>query len=187
MAWDGGICYLLEINCTDGLKNLINQADTGRLVQQSYYGANSSSDNYQMGYFNNSSWPYNPVQGGDKANNPSRIIDVVVGTYSVYIKAQPMDWGHDGKITPSYMENVYILDDEFVRVDNRFVDFSSMNHRYVHQELPAFYTVSYLDNFTYYAGTKPWTNDKLTSRNDLKFWGGEYHNDCEFRIKQSNT
>lgn len=187
MAWGGGICYLLDINGTDGLKNLINQADTGRLVQQSYYGANSSSDNYQMGYFNNSSWPYNPVQGGDKANNPSRIIDVVVGTYSVYIKAQPMDWGHDGKITPSYMENVYILDDEFVRVDNRFVDFSSMNHRYVHQELPAFYTVSYLDNFTYYAGTKPWTNDKLTSRNDLKFWGGEYHNDCEFRIKQSNT
>ncbi len=188
LTWGGGISYLYDKTATsEGLTNLINQYDTGRLVQQSYYGTNGTKDDYVMGYFNNSDWPYNPVQGGDKANNPSRIVDVVVSKTSIYIKAQPMDWGHNGSITPSYMENVYTLEDHLVRVDNRFVDFSGWTHRYVDQELPAFYTVSYLDNFTYYGGSKSWTDDTLTSRNDLPFWGGEYHNDCLFYMRESNT
>lgn len=189
LSWGGGINYLYDKkNRSDGLTNLVNQYDTGRLIQQSYYGTDGTSgDGYKTGYYNSTVWPYNPVQGGDKGNNASRILDIVVGKESVYIKGQPMDWGHENSVTPSYMENVYILDSNLIRVDNRFVDFSGYTHRSVHQELPAFYTVSYLDNFTYYAGSKPWTNDTLTSRNDLKFWGGEYHNDCEFRMRQSNT
>ncbi len=189
LSWGGGISYIYDKNNrSEGLTNLVNQYDTGRLIQQSYYGADSNSDpSYVNGYFNKSEWPYNPVQGGDKMNNPSRIIDIVVGESSLYIKAQPMDWGQEGKITPSYMENVYILQDGLIRVDNRFVDFSGMKHRSVHQELPAFYTVSYLDTFSYYAGSKPWTDDTLTSHFNLPFWGGQYHNDCEFKMKQSNT
>jgi hypothetical protein len=165
------------------------------LIQQSYYGANTltrydgsvSDPDYELGYYENGKWGYNPVRGGDKAGNPSRIVDIVVGESSLYIKGQPMDWGHDGSITPSYMENVYTLDDELICVDNRFVDFSGWTHQSVHQELPAFYTISYFDNFTYYGGSKPWTDDTLSSRNDLKYWSGEYHLDCEFRMRESNT
>ncbi len=186
MRWGGGICYLYDfVNREDGIKNLINQADTGRLVQQSYYGTFSNGE-YVSNSYNSSTWPYNPVQGGDRFNNPSRIVDIVVGKNSLYIKAQPQDWAHNGDITPSYMENLYVLEENRVRVDNRFVDFSGWEHRYASQELPAFYTVSYLDNFTYYAGSASWTDAPLTSRNDLKFWGGEYHNDCEFRLRKSN-
>jgi hypothetical protein len=187
ISWGGGICYLNDKSyASEGITNLINQADTGRLVQQSYYGTYSNGQ-YVGGTYNNATWPYNPVQGGDVKNNASRIIDVVVRGKEVYIKAQPRDWAI-AQSTPSYMENVYSLVDNFVRVDNRFVDFSGWEHRYAHQELPAFYTVSYLNNFTYYGGTSSWTDAPLTSRSDLQFWGDpKYHDSCIFRMKGNNT
>lgn len=188
LSWGGGICYLQDLNKPiGGIKNLINQADTGRLVQQSYYGTHSNGE-YVNGDYNGTPWPYNPVQGGDVHGNPSRIIDIVVGTHSLYIKAQPQDWGHDGDLTISYMENVYVLEDNIVRVDNRFVDFSGWEHRFASQELPAFYTLSYFGDFTYYGGSKPWQDAELTTEKNLNFWGDPaYHDDCEFKIRYSNT
>ena len=189
LIWGGGINYIQDKNSpVIRLKNLINQADTGRLVQQSYYGVKEGNPEYTPGFYNNAVWPYNPVQGGDVAQNHSRIIDIVVTDYSVYVKSQPMDWAKDNAITPSYMENTYTLYSDRIQVDNRFVDFSGWTHRMTSQELPAFYTVSYLNKFTFYNGTKPWTNDTLSYRNDLNFWGDpRYHNDCVFRIRSSNT
>ena len=188
LSWGGGICYLRDLKKkVGGIENLINQADTGRLVQQSYYGTYGNGD-YVDGDYNGVRWPYNPVQGGDVHGNPSRIIDVVVGENSLYIKAQPQDWGHNGDLTISYMENTYILENNYVRVDNRFVDFSGWEHRYANQELPAFYTLSYFGDFTYYGGSKPWENKELSTRKDLNFWGdATYHNDCIFRMRNSNT
>ena len=189
LIWGGGINYIQDKNTpVTRLKNLINQADTGRLVQQSYYGVKEGNPAYTPGFYNGSVWPYNPVQGGDVAQNHSRIIDIVVKDYSVYVKSQPMDWSKDNEITPSYMENTYTLYSDRIQVDNRFVDFSGWTHRMTSQELPAFYTVSYLNKFTFYNGTKPWTNDTLSYRDDLNFWGdSNYHNDCVFRLRASNT
>ena len=188
LSWGGGVCYMKDKkNKIGGIENLINQADTGRLVQQSYYGTYANGE-YKDGDYNGVRWPYNPVQGGDVHGNPSRIIDVVVGDHSLYIKAQPQDWGHNGDLTISYMENTYILEENYVRVDNRFVDFSGWEHRYANQELPAFYTLSYFDEFSYYAGSKPWEDQPLHTRDDLNFWGdAAYHNDCVFKIRYSNT
>ena len=188
LIWGGGVNYL-EDKTTHiaGLQNLVNQADTGRLIQQSYYGVQQNAE-YTPGKFNGSTWAYNPVQGGDVAQNHSRIIDIVVKEHSVYVKSQPMDWAKDNAITPSYMENTYTVYDDRIQVDNRFVDFSNWVHRYCHQELPAFYTVSYLSRFTLYNGAKPWTGDTLSYRDDLNFWGDStYYNDCTFLIKNSNT
>ena len=188
LIWGGGINYLedktVDIN---RLKNLVNQADTGRLIQQSYYGVQENAQ-YKPSKYNGSTWCYNPVQGGDVAQNHSRIIDIVVTEYSVYVKSQPMDWAKDNSITPSYMENTYTVYSDRVQVDNRFVDFSNWTHRSTHQELPAFYTVSYLSRFTLYNGTKPWTDDTMSYRDNLGFWGDStYYNDCTFLLKNSNT
>jgi len=188
LIWGGGINYLedktVDIN---RLKNLVNQADTGRLIQQSYYGVQENAQ-YKPSKYNGSTWCYNPVQGGDVAQNHSRIIDIVVTEYSVYVKSQPMDWAKDNSITPSYMENTYTVYSDRIQVDNRFVDFSNWSHRYTHQELPAFYTVSYLSRFTLYNGTKPWTDDTMSYRDNLGFWGDStYYNDCTFLLKNSNT
>ena len=188
LNWGGGICYIADSeNPVDGMTNLINQADTGRLVQQSYYGT-PAREGYTPGSFNNSVWSYNPVQGGDQYQNHSRIIDIEVSDTSVYVKSQPQDWSLDNQITPSYMENTYTLCDGYIRVDNRFVDFSGWEHPYSHQELPAFYTVSYLDQFVWYDGSKPWTGEALSSRDDLNFWGDpQYSADCQFYMRESNT
>ena len=188
LIWGGGINYLEDK--TSGIRrltNLVNQADTGRLIQQSYYGV-QKNDEYTPGKYNGNTWAYNPVQGGDLHQNHSRIIDIVVTEYSVYVKSQPMDWAKDNAITPSYMENTYTVYSDRIQVDNRFVDFSNWTHRSTHQELPAFYTVSYLSRFTLYNGTKPWTGDTMSYRDDLGFWGDStYYNDCTFLMKNSNT
>lgn len=188
LIWGGGINYLEDKTSNiNRLKNLVNQADTGRLIQQSYYGVQQNAE-YTPGKYNGSTWAYNPVQGGDVKGNHSRIIDIVVTEYSVYIKSQPLDWAKDNSLTPSYMENTYTVYSDRIQVDNRFVDFSNWTHRYAHQELPAFYTVSYLSRFTLYNGTKPWTNDTMSYRDNLGFWGDStYYSDCTFLLKNSNT
>ena len=54
--------------------------------------------------------------------------------------------------------------------------------------MPAFYTVSYLDNFRHYDGDKPWTNDSVTEHPDLDFWGDpRYNKYCNFPLKPGNT
>lgn len=190
LSWGGGICYLEDKNSPDkALTNLINQHDTGRLVQQSYYGTNGDNK-YSPGDYNGTKWPYNPVQGGNLAQDHSRIIDIVVKDYSVYIKSQPQDWGKDNSLTPSYMENVYTVYDDRVQVDNRFVDFAFYNNPYRDQELPAFYTVSYLNSFVYYDGSDSWTNDKLSYKTRLPFWGSTdtlERQQCLFPLRQSTT
>lgn len=188
LSWGGGINYIEDkTNNISELSNLINRHDTGRLIQQSYYGTGGNSE-YTPGEFNGSVWRYNPVQGGDKYGNQSRLIDVVLSDNSVYIKSQPQDWSLNGQITPSYMENTYTVNEDTIRVDNRFIDFSGWSHPYTHQELPAFYTVSYLNRFTWYNGTNSWNDAELSYRDDLQFWGdSRYAEDCRFYIKNGNT
>ena len=187
LVWGGGITFIQDKQCkVEKLGNLINTHDAGRLVQQSYYGT-AGNDEYQPGVYNDTKWVYNPVQGGDQYWNHSRLIDIIVSKNSVYVKSQPQDWSLDGEITPSYMENTYTIYDDRIVVDNRFVDFSGWEHRYAHQELPAFYTVSYLDRFSYYNGLSPWTDDGLISHDGLPFCGGEEKAQCYFKLFESNS
>ncbi len=159
----GAVSSLHDADAPAGYTNLLNRCDPGRLIQQSYYGCHTPP--YEMGEFMGNPWPYNPVQGGDKGGNQSRIIAFTRQENEIYIKAQPYDWGHVGHITPSYMENRYtFLEDGLIRVDNRFTDFSGLPHPPRHQELPAFYGVSALDVFT-------WETDGVRySRDDMIFW-----------------
>ncbi|MBQ7715801.1 MAG: dockerin type I repeat-containing protein [Clostridia bacterium] len=171
MLMGGGINYFEDFNDNNpAYGNLLNNHDVGRLVQQSYYGIDKAP--YELGWWGGHSWQYNPVQGGDKAHNISRIVDFEFrGDSEFYVKARPMDWGQDNRITPSYMENVYTLTDTYLKIYNIFVDFSGYTHVNVRQELPAFYTISALKDFYYYAGSNPWTGGSLTKKSNLPFWG----------------
>jgi len=152
--------------------NLINRADTGRLVQQSYYGTSGEHDGYVQGTSFNSLWNYNPVQGGNQFGDESKIVDCKITADSIYIKCRPMDWAkHAEDITPSYMEATYTLKEGCVRVDCRFTDFSQWESVMRGQELPAFYAVEPLNSFRYYGGNSPWTNDAAIKHEDnLIFW-----------------
>lgn len=152
--------------------NLINRNDTGRLVQQSYYGTNGEHDGYIQGTSFNTLWSYNPVQGGNQFGDASKIIDVKTGADFIYIKCRPMDWAKPAAdITPSTMEATYTLKDGYVKVACRFVDFSRWESVYRGQELPAFYAIEPLNSFRYYGGAAPWTGDGEIKREDrLIFW-----------------
>ena len=147
--------------------NLINRNDTGRLVQQSYYG----TLDYDHGVYMDNDWRYNPVQGGNQFNDASKIVDLRVTDTEIYIKCRPLDWAKEKEyITPSYMEATYSLEDGAVHTKCRFVDFSGYPEAESTQEIPAFYCIEPLNNFVYYGGKKPWTNGKLTNEPDLIFW-----------------
>lgn len=147
--------------------NLINRNDTGRLVQQSYYG----TLDYDFGVYMENDWRYNPVQGGNQYNDASKIVDLRVTDTEIYIKCRPLDWAKEKEyITPSYMEATYSLENGAVHTKCRFVDFSGYPEAECSQEIPAFYCIEPLNNFVYYKGDKPWTNGKLTSEPDLIFW-----------------
>lgn len=185
LAWGGGLSCLVDKQCpVPGLDNLLNSADTGRLVQQSYYGTRKPP--YVPGEFMGQSWCYNPVQGGDRGNFKSKLIDTRVSEGEIYVKCRPRDWGQNGGDTYSYMENTYRLDGDCLVVDNRFVDFSGWEHPVSSQELPAFYTVSYLANYYYYDGDRPWTGDTLSHRDNLPFWPTDWPA-CTFPVRPGNT
>ena len=147
--------------------NLINCNDTGRLIQQSYYG----TYDYECGEYMGNVWSYNPVQGGNQFNDSSKTVDIRCDETSIYIKSRPLDWAKEKEhITPSYMEAKYSLVNGAVHIECRFVDFSGYEARLAAQEIPAFYCIEPLNNFVYYAGDKPWTDDALTNEPDLIFW-----------------
>lgn len=174
--------------------NLINAHDNGRLVQQSYYGIAPDNDQgYVPGEYgavgNARPWHYNPVQGGNFMNEFSRLVDVQVSDTEIYVKAIPRDWAKAHEFSVSYMENRYSIEKdetygEYVKVYNRFTDFSGYDHNNPRaQELPAFYGIASLGKFVYYGGDSPFTNGALSARDSLGFWDG--NRDCRFRLTEN--
>ena len=144
--------------------NLINRNDTGRLVQQSYYGT-IDDENYQPATYMDNKWHYNPVQGGNQYNDNSKIVDVRVENNLIYIKCQPLDWAQTKEhITPSYMEAYYTIDGKMLHTECRFVDYSGYKENVRTQELPAFYCIEPLNNFVYC------DNSELKYEKNLIFW-----------------
>ncbi|GEM_PF-1590006 len=186
LSWGGGISCLEDLQATNkNYTNLLNCHDTGRLVQQSYYGA-AQDENYQNGSYNGVEWPYNPVQGGDLHGNRSKIVAVTVSDNTVTVVSRPLDWARNNCYTMAYYTNIYTLQDDCIRVENTIVDFSNLDHIIRAQELPAFYVISALKNFVCYTGSAPWSGDGLTVEENLGFWGtGEAGN--TFGLSPSNT
>ena len=178
--------------------NLLNIWDLGRQFQQSYYadiGGTPTDPNgangYQRAYCNTAGngyyWGYNPVQGGDCAYNPSQIIDYSMSENVIYVKNRPMDWpkGDQGKgfggtvlggvTTNSYMESTYTIQKGMVFVENSFIDWTGFTEleetNLCSNELPAAYIAHPLRNYVCYIGDSTWTNDEVTVKNDLGYWG----------------
>ena len=153
--------------------NLINRNDTGRLVQQSYYGTLEAP--YETATFMENEWRYNPVQGGNQYNDHSKIVDLRLSEEEIYVKCRPLDWAKTKEfITPSYMEAWYTIENNNIHVSCRFTDFSGYPAIDAEQELPAFYCIEPLNTFFYYDGTEPFSKEnKLITNNKLGFWAEE--------------
>ncbi len=153
--------------------NLINRNDTGRLVQQSYYGTVEAP--YEPATYMENKWNYNPVQGGNQYNDHSKIVDIKATDTEIYVKCRPLDWAKSKEdITPSYMEAWYAIENKNVHVKCRFTDFSGYPATPRTQELPAFYCIEPLNTFVYYDGVEPFSKEnKLITNNKLGFWPDE--------------
>ena len=168
LKWGGAINSVEDKECPiEKVTNICNMHDEGRLIQQSYYGVFSRESEYQEGgYLGVEGVAYNPVQGGDGHGRDSRIVDFIIREDYIYIKAQPLDWPLSNSLTPSYMENEYVVKDDYIQVFNRFTDYSGWTHPALDQELPAVYTVNTLDTFVWYDGDQPWTGGELSYIDD---------------------
>lgn len=128
--------------------NLINRYDEGRLVQQSYYG--TEGENGEFGEAFDSVWRYNPVQGGNKFNEASKLVDVTADGNHLYVKCRPLSWALPAEnFCPAYMEAEYTIDGKIVNVSCRFVDFSGYAPCVSDQEMPAFYCIEPFNRFFY--------------------------------------
>ena len=174
LSWGGSMTYFEDkMDGIDDLANLVNIHDTGRLIQQSFYGT-YTNDEYTSGNYSNSTWPYNPVQGGNKfQKGRTRLIDIEVGDDYIYVKVQSLDWALNDVLTHTYYENTYVLQEDNVLVDNRMVDFSGWKHVQAGQEIPAMYIVSYFGTLAYYNGVESWTDDMdyVYYERELGGWG----------------
>ena len=136
--------------------NILDENDTGRYLQQSYYGDNLG------GSWNGEPWHFNPVQGGDSDNVPSEVVEYCNDGSTIYAKTIPRDWGGLG-VTPTVMEEWITLAGDIAVIRFRFEYLGDWDNAARHQEVPAFFVRRELENLTMYQGSAPWTGGALTS------------------------
>ena len=139
-------------------RNLINHHDHGRLVQQSYYGAEDGSD------WAGKPWRWNPVQGGDYRGNASRVLELRVepDADKLYARTRPKHWASGVELADVEMEQWIALDGPVAHVRYRMTYSGKASHPEWDQEIPAVFVDSTLDTLVRYDGDAPWTGGALT-------------------------
>ena len=166
--WGGAITHV----SVPGGPNIINSHDLGRQIQQSYY---SGPPNYQKaGKEKSKAWsafPWNPIQTGDAYRNGSKVVDVRIGTNTLYVKTIPMLWPMNDDPGECTMETWITLSSRSpaftykARLTNQRSDKTQYNGGA--QEVPAVYVNGPYHRLMTYTGNKPFTGDTLRElRND---------------------
>lgn len=136
-------------------RNLINDWDHGRLVQQSYYGKKDGS------MWGNQPWRWNPVQGGDYRGHGARVLEIKVGTNSLYAKTLPKHWANGDDLPEVTMEEWITLTGKVAQVKFKMTYTGTNVHPVTSQEVPAFFAQPDLNLLVLYDGPKPWTDAPL--------------------------
>ena len=160
-------------------RNLVNIADEGRYIQQSYY-AGKSLDRTSEGQSKRwSPWTWNPIQVGDAFRNRAKILDYKQDKDSLYVKCIPMQWDMNNHPAEAEMEQWTYLSGNVLRIRNRLTchrtDTIYGEGISSDQELPAVYPISALDKLYTYQGNRPFTSAPLKQLEVIKlssgFWG----------------
>ncbi len=173
----GGAISWLSLSGSN--RSIVNIADEGRYIQQSYY-AGKSLDRKSEGQSPNwSPWSWNPIQVGDAFRNRAKILDIQKNGNTLYVKCIPMLWDMNNKPAEAEMEqwttlsgNVLTVRNKItcLRTDNIYAEGISND-----QELPAVYPISALKNLYTYIGDAPFTNapvsNPVTVFLSSGFWG----------------
>jgi F5/8 type C domain len=169
----GGV--ITHVSATGGgdAENLVNEHDTGREVQQSYYSGGSGPGTPCPGY--GSEW--NPVGAGDCNGNHSTVLAYTNDGTTIYVKSRPLQWPFDQVSCECTFEQWITLSGATVQVRNRLINDRSDMTQYAAywQELPAFYTIGRLSHLYSYTGAAPYTNAPLTEVTDPQLFHATEH------------
>ncbi len=162
----GSIFYFAESSTK---RNVLNHADEGRFIQQSYYGEPDSS------IWVNQTWVWNPIQGGGSHGEKARILKQTLDENGINIISEPVHWASGAAISDAEMEEIITLKDRMahIRYIFRNTGENAANHPATHQELPAVFVDANLPYLTYYGGKSPWSGDSLVST--IPGWPNEEH------------
>ena len=161
----GAITYL---GISGGSRNLVNTADLGRQIQQSYYAGQSFDRQAEGQRPNWSPWPWNPVQAGDTYGNRSEVLEAtVVSAEELYTRTRPKLWDMNNEPAECTMETWIRLEENVAHVRSRLT-VNRGDDRWTQQiardqEHPAMYTITELSRLMTYAGNKAWTRGPLTT------------------------
>ncbi len=177
----GAIAYISKSGID---RNIVNIHDEGRYIQQSYYAGkklNRQSEGQKPEW---SPWSWNPIQVGDCYRNRAEILEYSNDGNTLYVKCIPMLWDMKNKPAEAIMEQWTTLEGNVIKVHNKLTcqrtDEMYGEGILNHQELPAVYPISSLDQLYSYFGDKPFAGEPL-SKPEVKnlgdgFWG-RYHDD----------
>ena len=90
----GSIFHFSEVNTK---RNLLNHADEGRFVQQSYYGEADGSK------WDGKDWVWNPIQGGGWRGQKPEILSQNITSSSLEIVSVPVHWASGKLLTECQM------------------------------------------------------------------------------------
>lgn len=157
MTGGGSIFYFAQSKTR---RNLLNHADKGRFVQQSYYGVKDGS------MWGQKPWNWNPVQGGGSSESgsfPAKVLEKKLEKNAIYIKSRPKHWATGEDIPDATMEEKIELNGKLAHITYTFKYTGSITHPSRSQELPAVFVDYELPNLVFYRGNSPWQNDTLSS------------------------
>jgi len=147
-------------------RNLLNHADRGRFIQQSYYGKPDGSKWVEK------LWVWNPVQGGDYQGRPAKVLEMKETGDSLYIKSIPVNWAGGQDIEECRMEEWITLKGEIAHLRFRFTYSGTETHPPRHQELPAMFVDFALPDLVSYQGENPWKGEPVSKERPA--WPNEY-------------
>lgn len=172
----GAISWISKSGST---QSLVNIADEGRYIQQSYYAGKSLDRKAQGQSPDWSPWAWNPIQVGDAFRNRAKILDYKQSKDTLYVKCVPMQWDMNNRPAEAEMEQWTFLNGNILTIRNRLTchrtDQIYGDSLVRNQELPAVYPISALKNLYMYEGETPFSNrpfKKFEVKNlSTGFWG----------------
>lgn len=162
----GSVFYFAE---SASKRNVLNHADEGRFIQQSYYGEPDSS------VWVNQPWVWNPIQGGGSHGEKAKTLKQQLDEKGINIVSEPVHWASGAALLETEMEEIITLNGRMAHIHYIFRNTGekATDHPAAHQELPAVFVDANLPNLVYYNGQYPWTNDSLVSV--VPGWPNEEH------------
>lgn len=161
LALGGAITWVSK---SGSAENVVNSHDLGRQIQMSYYsGPNPyiAGDKKPVEHWAKLGW--NPIQSGDWAMNPSKVLEHKNDGRSIYVSCVPMQWPHDGVPGECTFESWIRLEGSAVRVRCRINNARSDKTLYFarHQEMPAVYVNGPYCRLMTYTNAEPFMGSPL--------------------------